>query len=62
MGRSDQGVNDRDQLVESIFDLFNQACLMPDGMYSHDFISTYEEAQAFLLREGKITEDQCRIV
>jgi hypothetical protein len=45
---------------ELILDLFSRACLREDGTYSHDFISAYESAQAWLLGHGLIKKEDCR--
>lgn len=52
----------KDEMIELIFDLFNQGCRFEtkEGFhYDHMFISTYEEAQSFLLKVGKITQKEC---
>ena len=51
---------DRKYLIELIHDLFRQGCY-DDGLgkYSHDCISTYREAQAFLIAEGVIKKEEC---
>ena len=53
---------DRMMHIDMIFELFNQACRRDtaDGFYyNHDCISTYEEAQQFLIGEGVIREEEC---
>jgi len=58
--------SDREQ-ADHIFDLFSQSCMTDDKtedgrpMFDHMFVSTWEDAQAFLLRRGKITTDQCKV-
>jgi len=54
--------DEREKLIDIIFDLFNQACRIdtPDGYkYHHMFISAYEEAQRFLIAEGIILKNEC---
>lgn len=41
-----------------IFDLFAQGC-QRNGIYDHDCISAYENAQAYLVRHEIIREDEC---
>ena len=56
---------ERVKLIEMIFDMFVHAChtecITRDNlpMFDHSFISTYVEAQFFLVQEGKITKEQC---
>lgn len=57
----------RDELIELIFSLFNQACRQenlnrkgePQVLYDHMFLSTYKEAQEVLLQEGIIEPKNC---
>ena len=58
MGKGET-MNDREYLVDLIFEMFRQGCLI-GGKYNHLCISTYQEAQAFLLKEGKIEKEDCR--
>ena len=57
--------NERDRLINMIFDLFNQACQVDwdndkkEARFSHDCISPYEEAQSFLIDEKIIKKSQC---
>ena len=51
---------EENDLIELIYDLFVQACRMPDDMYDHQFISTYEDAQRFLISIGRIKQEDCR--
>ena len=44
---------------ELILDLFRQACLTADSTYDHMYISAYEEAQAYLQKQGDISKDEC---
>jgi hypothetical protein len=45
---------------ELIFDLFHQVCYNEDkGKYFHQFISTFEDAQYYLLEKGIIKKTQC---
>lgn len=52
-------------LVDMIYDMFVHACHTENitedklSIFNHNFISTYESVQFFLLHEGKITKDQC---
>ena len=49
--------------INLIFELFNQACRLDDKdgfHYDHDYISTYEEAQQFLIEEGVIRKEECK--
>lgn len=46
---------------ELILDMFTQACWDDrDGLYSHDFLTTYVSAQKYLIRHGIIRADECR--
>jgi len=52
-----QGLSDRDELILS---LFCQGCSGgKDGKYNHLFISAYEEAQAYLINNGIIKQEEC---
>jgi hypothetical protein len=45
---------------ELILEMFIQACTDNDGMLNHFFISTYEEAQQYLLKLKRIKKTQCK--
>lgn len=48
------------QIAESIIlDLFSIQCLNKDGKFDHACMSSYEEAQNFLLRRGIIKKEDC---
>ena len=57
-------MNATDEMIELIYDLFNQGCrfesMKPDSIYDHMFISAYEEAQAFLIKVGRIKAEECK--
>ena len=53
-----QKPDEKDVLIDMIFDLFNQACRFKNG-YDHMCISTYEEAQEFLIEIGRIKQEEC---
>lgn len=51
--------NEREEFILMIYELFEQGCLMPDGMFNHHYIGIYEHTQKFLIDEGKIKQGQC---
>ena len=46
-------------LEELVFELFKQGCSIENGKYDHGSLSTYEEAQRYLLFRGLILEEDC---
>ena len=50
--------DEKEVLIDMIFDLFNQACRFKNG-YDHMCISIYEEAQEFLIEMGRIKQEEC---
>uniref|UniRef100_A0A6M3LPA5 Uncharacterized protein n=1 Tax=viral metagenome TaxID=1070528 RepID=A0A6M3LPA5_9ZZZZ len=52
---------EREFLIDLILELFNQACRIEGDeiRYSHDGISIYKDAQAFLIKEGRIKREEC---
>jgi hypothetical protein len=47
-------------MADLIMSMFSQGCMMPDGLYSHDCISAWEEAQAWLIEHDMIKPEQCK--
>ena len=50
-----------DELAEArtlIFELFAQATMNEEGLYDHGCISTYEEAQDYLLKHYLVLSDR----
>jgi len=62
--RIDQLTKERDEARELVHDCFNQACQisMTDGvpLYSHDFLSTWEEAQDRCIEWGFVKPEECQ--
>jgi hypothetical protein len=44
---------------DMIFELFRQVCLTPNGKYNNYGISSREQAQAYLIKIGKIKLEEC---
>ncbi len=61
----DELTKERDEARELVYDCFNQACQIESDhtaegtLYDHMFISSYEEAQAQLLKWGVIKVENC---
>jgi hypothetical protein len=54
-----QPFDEKEYLQELVFSLFDQACNI-EGIYNHDCISCYEEAQRYLISIGKINKVDCK--
>jgi len=47
-------------LRELVLDLYCQGCYInKENQYDHSCISTYEEAQHYLLKQGLLKREQC---
>jgi hypothetical protein len=51
---------ERDEARQLALALFEQACAGADGKYDHQYVSTYEAAQAELIGWGLVKAEDCK--
>lgn len=47
------------ELLDVLYELFDQACRNGCRAFNHDHISAYEEAQRLLIKYGIVLEEEC---